>query len=856
MRDGKILLIDSNSLANRAYYAIPPLDNGSGLQTNAIYGFMNMLHKILADERPEYVCAVFDCRAKTFRHRMYPEYKGTRKPMPDDLAAQIPVLQELLTKLGIKTAFLEGYEADDIIGTLSKRFDNETIIVTGDRDSLQLVSDTVSVHLTKRGIADVAKYTPQALAAEGFAPEQIVEYKALAGDASDNIPGCPGVGDKTARRLLDAYVDVDGVYARLDELKDKLKERLIANKSVVELSKKLATIKIDVPLDCSLDDIRYEYRLDSDAIAYLRYLRFDAIYAKFAKISAVSIPPGADSPFPAPGSTAVVATDAPVASLAGIAEALNSLDPTVPTYIEIADDCAAFGDASHSYAIAFAPGELNKADAISALKPLLASKRRKAFFDVKAAMRAVAPYGIAVERPYDDMRLMSYLINSAYSIKSPADLLTFLGIYAQNAVCAMPMALDELNLRLDRLGLRKLYDEIELPLIEVLRDMEVTGFRVDSAVLDALDAQYSDELKTVVSDIYAFAGEEFNVNSNKRLAGILYDKLGLRPGRRTKSGYSVDADALEELDHPIVSSILRYRELTKLKSAYVDGMRPFISPSSGRVHTTFNQCVTVTGRLSSSDPNLQNIPIRRQSGREIRKMFVPSPGNVIVSADYSQIELRLMAHLSGDPKLISAFCANADIHRLTASKIFGAPLESVTDEMRASAKAINFGVIYGISAYGLAKNAGVSLLEAKAFMDNYYRTYADVKKYMDSNVEKAKADGFLRTVCGRIRRFPELKSPKYSVRAFGERAAMNMPLQGGASDIAKIAMIRVFDELKSRGLKSKLLLQVHDELILDCPISEVAEAARILKTQMESALELKVPLVANIAKGANWHDVQ
>ncbi len=874
----KILLLDSNSLINRAFHALPPLINSDGLYTNAIYGYMTMLNKLINEEKPTHICAVFDCRAKTFRHNMYDGYKATRKPMPEELAMQVPVLQQLLGKLGIKILYKEGYEADDILGTLAKRFDYPTIIVTGDRDCLQLVSDTTTVFNTKKGITEVKKYTPELLLEEGFTPQQIIEYKALAGDSSDNIPGCVGVGEKTAKELLSKYVDVNGVYEHIDEIKGKLKERLEQNKDMVELSKRLATINVDADVECSLNLITYRHEINDDAIDMMKYLQFKKLIEKFApnyketdnKQSKENAKPdglkntvkydvsyGENKVYESKIKTSV-AKKIEICDENVLKEFVSKISETTTIFFDFSDVLCTICLNEKVYQIKTTENLIDTGIAyetvIESIAPLLTGNYEKVFFDAKKSMHFLSAYGVKIAKPYDDVLLMAYLINNTKVIKNAEMLAEEYCYTTENVFGALYEIYPTLKDKIAEKNLTKLYHEIELPLIEVLFDMEKTGFSVNGAMLDELNVKYSEEINELLQEIYALAGQTFNVNSNKQLGFVLFDTLGLPHSKKTKTGYSVDADTLEELDHPIVTAILRYRELAKLKSTYVEGMKQVMNPVTGKVHTCFNQCITATGRLSSTEPNLQNIPVRKNEGREIRKMFIPSSGNVLVTADYSQIELRLLAHFSEEPKLIDAYRNGCDIHALTASKIFNVPLELVTPEMRTSAKAVNFGIIYGISGFGLSKNAGVTRYQAKNFIEQYFITYPKVKEYMDENVQLAKKQGYLTTLFGRIRYFPELTSPKFNIRAFGERAAMNMPLQGTASDIIKISMINVYKTLKEKGLKSKLILQVHDELIVDAPRNEEETVKNLLKEEMENAAKLRVPLTVNVSSGSSWYE--
>ncbi len=863
---GKILLLDSNSLINRAFYALPPLENKKGVYTNAIFGYLSMLARLIVDHKPTHICAVFDLKAPTFRHKRYDLYKSTRKPMPFELASQMPILKELLGELGITICQMEGYEADDIIGTIAKRFDYETIIVSGDRDVLQLVDENTIVFNTKRGVTDIKVYDLRALKEENFTPNRVIEYKALAGDTSDNIPGCPGVGEKTALNLLDIYGNLDGVYENVQSIKGKLGERLRENKEIVYLSKELATINTEVPLTTQLDDIAFSLESISEKFyMHLKELecfkliprfdfkkRFDGVELSQLNLLHTEIDDGVENN--------KEITDIEIVNLCSIDELNNVLSNVKANIaVEIGKDLSFATSTSQEYKVVCAQSLIdvgvNFDDAINCFKNIFESdKITKVIFDVKDKMHLLKPYGITIVEPYEDVLLKSYLSNSNYSYKSSDEMVGAEGLTEISS--GIMFVNEKLSNEIKSKGIDKLYYEIELPLIKVLFDTECNGFTVDLAVLENLSQKYTEELKELTEEIYQLTGETFNINSNQQLGEILFDKLALPHGKKTKTGYSVAADILEELDHPVVTLLLRYRQIKKLQSTYVDGMRGLINKQTGKVHTIFKQCLTTTGRLSSTEPNLQNIPIRTEEGREIRRMFVPSKGNKLISADYSQIELRLLAHFSEDPVLVKAYKNDEDIHALTASKIHDVDLDEVTKAMRRSAKAVNFGIIYGISAFGLAKNIGVRPYQAKEFVDRYFLTYPSVKDYMDSNVKIAEGNGYIKTICGRIRYFPELRSSNRNLREFGKRAAMNMPLQGSAADIMKIAMLNVYNALKKGCFKSCIILQVHDELVLDCPLDEVQKVKKLLIDCMESAIKLNVPLIADAKEGDNWYTVE
>lgn len=862
----KILLLDSNSLINRAFYALPPLENKKGVYTNAIFGYLSMLARLIVDHKPTHICAVFDLKAPTFRHKKYDLYKATRKPMPFELASQMPILKELLGELGITICQMEGYEADDIIGTIAKRFDNETIIVSGDRDVLQLIDENTVVFNTKRGVTDIKVYDLETLKEENFTPARVIEYKALAGDTSDNIPGCPGVGEKTALNLLDTYGNLDGVYDNVQSIKGKLGERLRENKEIVYLSKELATINTEVPLTTQLDDIAFNLESISDKFyMHLKELECFKLIPRFdfkkrfdgVELAQLNLLPTEIDDIDENNKEKA---DVEVINLCSIDELNNVLSNVNDNIaIEIGKNLSFATSISQEYKVICAQSLIdvgvNFDDAINCFKNIFESdKITKVIFDVKDKMHLLKPYGINLVEPYEDVLLKSYLSNSNYSYKTSDEIVGAEGL--TEVASGILFVNEKLSNEIKSKGIDKLYYEIELPLIKVLFNTECNGFTVDLAVLENLSQKYTDELKELTEEIYQLTGETFNINSNQQLGEILFEKLALPHGKKTKTGYSVAAEILEELDHPVVTLLLRYRQIKKLQSTYVDGMRGLINKQTGKVHTIFKQCLTTTGRLSSTEPNLQNIPIRTEEGREIRRMFVPSKGNKLISADYSQIELRLLAHFSEDPVLVKAYKNDEDIHALTASKIHDVELDEVTKAMRRSAKAVNFGIIYGISAFGLAKNIGVRPYQAKEFVDRYFLTYPSVKDYMDSNVKVAEDNGYIKTICGRIRYFPELRSSNRNLREFGKRAAMNMPLQGSAADIMKIAMLNVYNALIEGNYKSRIILQVHDELVLDCPLEEVQKVKELLVSCMESAIKLNVPLIADAKEGDNWYTVE
>ena len=847
----KLILIDGNSLLNRAFYAMNVFSTRDGLPTNGIFGFIKLLFKIIADESPKYVAVAFDLHAPTFRHKMYDGYKATRKPMPEELVRQVPILKDLLHAMQICCVEIEGYEADDIIGTLSVRFDGTQVhIYTGDRDAYQLVRENVEVCFTKRGVTELDR-----LSADNFyskvhlTPAQIIEEKALMGDSSDNIPGVKGIGPKSALALLQSYGDLDGVYLHLDELSAGLRQKLETNRESAYLSRELATIDCAVPISTTLDDCLLRLPFPAETREFFRKLEFRSML---------------DSEFFAP--------DVPKPSEI---PAIECTREGLPALLEEAATCSRFGFSSDEGAIYLCFDEKNyilrlRGDFLSPgffpdeLAPLFSvlfdGSKTAVVNDVKALAHMLDGIGMRLQCPTEDVMLLRYLSDSNQRQLSAKELAKELSISEDRCAEALLRVCDERLAKLKGSPEEKLYRELELPLAKVLFDMERTGVAVDLTRFPEFSEKYKCELKELSTHIYALAGvDSFNLNSPFQLSEILFERLGYDPKgakKNIKGGYSTSADVLERLaeDHEIVRLILRYREIQKLLSTYIDGIRPLVS--GGIVHTTYNQSTTTTGRLSSANPNLQNIPIRTDEGRELRKLFIAREGNILIDADYSQIELRLLAHFSQCRVLMEAYRQNEDVHAATASHIFSVPLKEVTPAMRRRAKTINFGIIYGMSAFGLSKDLGCSTSEAQSYISKYFATHPEVKEYMDENVRKAKVDGYVTTILGRKRYIPEIYSPNFNMRSFGERAAMNMPLQGSAADIIKIAMLRVHDRLQREGLGTKMVLQVHDELILDTPFAERERAAALLKEEMERAVQLDVPLIADVSTGKSWYEAK
>ncbi|MBP5648900.1 MAG: DNA polymerase I [Clostridia bacterium] len=837
----EIILIDGNSLINRAFYGVPPLTTKAGEPAGAVYGFTNMLIKLIESHSPSYIAVAFDMKAKTFRHLAYDGYKANRHEMPAELASQIPLLKELLSKMGIRIIEKEGIEADDIIGTMAKSCNVKTYIVTGDRDSFQLIDDRVTVLFTKKGISEVDEVTPLKLKEDmHLTPAQIIDYKALAGDSSDNIPGVNGVGEKTAIKLLEDYGSLSSVYEHLGEIGGALNAKLKNGRAQAELSQFLATIKTDCEIDTSLEKCRYKYPFGGGVFDFFVRLEFKNILKRdifergVKEEKTISLEPVLIN---------ITSLDQLSVALKGIKEFALVLGETADALMAVSDKL--------QYVIKVSDGFFEEGlafdEIVYGLKGALESSDVKKYvYDKKKYIKLFSAYSIKLNS-CDDVALMDYLTERDFKYSDAKTLSVSYGAGELSAAAAVFAEAKRARQQLDKLGMTKLYEEVELPLTEVLASMEKAGFAIDTKRLAELEEKYGAEEREIIKRIHILAGKAFNVNSPKQLGEVLFLDLGLRNPNRG-SANSTSADILEKIrfTHPIVDEILRYRFISKLKSTYIEGLEKLVD-SHGKIHTEFNQMLTVTGRLSSSKPNLQNIPVREEEGRTLRELFIPSPGNVLVSADYSQIELRVMAHLSNDANLIAAYKSGADIHSSVASELFGEPFPSA--EQRRIAKTVNFGIIYGMSAFGLSEELKIPPLVAKDYIERYFQRYPCVKKYTEMAVEDAKVRGYGESILGRRRVISELMSPNRNERAFGERAAMNMPVQASAADIIKIAMNRVHARLKN--MKSKLILQIHDELVIDAAPDEAEEVKSILKTEMEGAIELSVPLVAEVKSGMN-----
>lgn len=872
----KIVLIDGHSILNRAFFGVPPLTNSEGLHTNAVYGFLNIMFKILDEEKPDYLTVAFDRSEPTFRHQMFDAYKGTRKPMAQELREQVPVMKEVLQAMGIKIVEMPGYEADDLLGTIAGMAEVQGMdvsIISGDRDLLQLATEKVKIRIpkTKRTGTEIEDYyAADVVERYQVTPKEFIDVKALMGDSSDNIPGVPGIGEKTATNLIVAYKSIENAYAHLEEITPKrAKTNLEEHYDMAQMSKTLATIEVHVPIEFDMEAAKLTDLYTPEAYVYMKRLEFKNMLTRFSD-------------------------DMSQNDLEKYFHVYHELDEIQNFFDGFSAKEAAvsfFEEAGTVYGLAVAKSNQNVVyltcggfvtegyleeqvqklcDGLDTLitpdlKGLLKHVRvpeTKNCIDTTIAAYLLNP--LKNEYTYDDLArdILGLMVPSKLDllgklkIKKAAEekpeALELMACYEAYACIA---AKNQLLEQLEDHGMKKLYDEIEMPLVYVLADMEKEGVRAEKAELEAYGAQLTGRISELETSIYEKAGERFNINSPKQLGVILFEKLQMPNGKKTKTGYSTAADVLERLapDYPIVSEILEYRQLTKLKSTYADGLALCIAPD-GRIHSTFNQTITATGRISSTEPNLQNIPIRMELGRLIRKVFVPKEGYVFIDADYSQIELRVLAHMSGDQNLIAAYQHAEDIHRITASQVFHTPLEEVTDLQRRNAKAVNFGIVYGISSFGLSQDLSITRKEAEGYIASYFETYPGIKIFLDRLVTDAKEKGYAETMFGRRRPVPELASSNFMQRSFGERIAMNSPIQGTAADIIKIAMIRVKQRLEREQLKSKLILQVHDELLIEAAADEEEYVKTLLAEEMRHAADLAVTLEVDVKSGRNWFE--
>ena len=876
----KILLIDGHSILNRAFYGIPDLTNSEGRHTGAVYGFLNILFRILDEEKPDYLTVAFDVHEPTFRHKIYSQYKGTRKPMPSELREQVPLIQELLTAMGIKIVSKGGYEADDLLGTLAKKSEQkgmDVTILSGDRDLLQLATEKVMIRLpkTSKGKTTIEDFHgKQVLEKYQVTPPQIIELKALMGDSADNIPGIPGVGEKTATKLIVQYGSIENAHDHLEGIKpNKAKESLRDHYDLAQLSKTLATINTDSPLEYDYQEARLGNLYTQEAFQLCKRLEFKNLLSRFENVSAEEETleenfftcedlAGAESIFEKAASCEHVGIDLLMDDEAvyGLGIALSKEEIYyIPSEGLITGEylCGKVRDLSERVILC--------AMDIKALLKHVRISDASRIFDIGIGVYLLNP--LKSSYSYDDVA-REYLDGSIFP--SREDLLgktTFrkaweesreglfrYACYVAYTVCASRELIEE---KLKETDMWKVYQDIELPLVFTLHSMEQWGICVRGEELKTYGEKLSIRISELEESVYQQAGEKFNINSPKQLGVILFEKMKLPGGRKTKTGYSTAADILEKLapEHPIVKDILEYRQLAKLKSTYADGLGAVIA-EDGRIHSTFNQTITATGRISSTEPNLQNIPVRMELGRLIRKVFVPEEGYVFLDADYSQIELRVLAHMSGDEMLIQAYREAQDIHRLTASQVFHVPFDEVTDLQRRNAKAVNFGIVYGISSFGLSQDLSITKKEAADYINKYFETYPKIKGFLDGQIEMAKEKGYVVTMFGRRRPVPELKSSNFMQRAFGERVAMNSPIQGTAADIIKIAMNRVYKRLTEEGLKSRLVLQVHDELLIETKVEEIEEVSRILEEEMKGAAALSVELDVDMHQGNNWYEAK
>lgn len=864
----KLTAIDGYSLMFRAYYALPNMTSRAGTPTGALHGFLSMLLK-LVEMKPDYMLVAFDLPKKTFRHEQYPEYKAGRRETPPELIEQIPILRGILHDMGIAVIECERYEADDILGTFSRKAMAEGIdalLVTGDRDALQLITDKVHVLMTKKGITETIEYDEAALKREyGLEPARMVDLKGLMGDSSDNLPGIKGVGEKTALKLLEKYGDLETVLANAENEKGALREKLIAGADAARMSRRLGTIDTAAPVKESTEDCRFSPANLQKALPTLTKLELRAVAKRVRELSGTDEnDPGPDA---VPGELPAVRLTA-LHTPEELAEAVKSVSAKRFFAFDMTGTSVLFAGSETGEVPAecftlelggtlLEPGFLPE-DAAAALAPILSDPAvSKVVFDAKKLMRALSRFGVEIRNIEFDLMIADYLLHALHPAKDLATLVSECGFSAVPAPAALFAIRKSMDAELAEKGMTELFRGIELPLTAVLFDMEQTGFMIDREVLSELGASMAERIKTLAGEICELAGEDFNILSTKQLGHILFEKLGLPAKKKTKTGYSTDSDVLEALApyHPIVPLVTEYRFLTKLKSTFIDAMLEKTGPD-GRIHTTLNQTVTATGRISSTEPNLQNIPVRTELGRQIRRAFIASPGNILVGADYSQIELRVLAHMSGDATFISAFNSGEDIHARTAAEIFGVPKEEVTREMRSGAKAVNFGIVYGISAFGLSEQLGISPKKAADYIEKYLDRLPGVRDYMEKAKKDGRERGWAQTLFGRRRELPELKASNFNTRSFGERVAMNMPIQGTAADIIKSAMVRVHERLRAEGLSAKLVLQIHDELIIDTPLCEEERVKALLADCMTNVAKLSVPLAADVESGRSWFDTK
>ncbi len=903
--DKKIVLIDGHSILNRAFFGIPDLTNGEGLHTNAVYGFLNILFRILEEEKPDYLTVAFDVHAPTFRHKMYGDYKGTRKPMAEELRQQVPVVKEVLRSMGVVIVEQEGYEADDILGTLAARCEKEGLevsLVSGDRDLLQLASGHIKIRIpkTKRTGTEIEDYYAADVKEKlQVTPHEFIDVKALMGDSADNIPGVPGIGEKTATALIVSYGSIENAYAHVDEIKPpRAQKNLREHYDMAQMSKALATIVVDVPIEYHLEQAVLGDLFTPEAYVWMKKLEFKNMMGRFRHEDTKVTTEQHFQEVEGKGEAKKALEEAGKAAqigfqlVAGPGAAQPEGQLTLDSFLqEAAEPKEEKGDEVLGLALAYGEG---KACFLWAGQGIEGGWLAGQFLKLLKKVGSAVTFGWKGQLPWltvdkesqakvSDLLISAYLLNPlkndysyddvakeqlGFQVPSRSELLgkmplaqaaaqkrAELSQYAMLMASVAYQAAEPLGQKLKDAGMWELYRDIEMPLVHTLHEMEKEGILVNAEALKSYGESLSGKIEELEQEIYKDAGEEFNINSPKQLGVILFDKLKMPYGKKTKTGYSTAADVLDKLagDYPLVSKILEYRQLAKLKSTYADGLANYID-KDGRIRSTFHQTITATGRISSTEPNLQNIPIRMELGRQIRKVFIPREGCVLIDADYSQIELRVLAHMSGDKNLIDAYQKAQDIHRITASQVFHVPFEEVTSLQRRNAKAVNFGIVYGISSFGLSQDLSITKKEAAQYIESYFKTYPGVKQFLDRQVKEAKEQGYVATMFGRRRPVPELLSSNFLQRSFGERVAMNSPIQGTAADIIKIAMVRVSEALKAQGLRSKLILQVHDELLIETWEEEIGQVKEILKKEMETAANLSVQLEIDMKQGKDWHE--
>lgn len=882
MKEKILLLIDGNSIINRAYFALPEMDNGEGLKTNAIYGFLTMMFRMINDYKPTHISVAFDVKSPTFRHKEYKEYKAGRKKMDPELGMQFEPLKRLLDKMSIDREELAGYEADDILGTISKRAENEgfkVYIVSGDRDAIQLASDNTTVLITKKGISEIEEYdTEGVIERYGLTPTQFIDLKGLMGDKSDNIPGVSGIGEKTGIKLLKEYHTVEGVIENASSLTPKQREKFELEAENAIMSKELATIFRDVPIEYNMDDLKFEIKDRSSCLEEMAMLKFNSLIGRFNSLCGEEI------------EEKTIETKR--LSDENIGSFIEEVNKSKSMFIKIFEgDGNILNKKISKVYLSSTENELFYLDGcdIELIRGIIEDEGiKKCGFEMKDDYVALKPYGINLNNIWFDISIAEYLIDSKTSTSYDIEVISNkylykkamskeellgkgksmmsyddvdiekLNEYALGVMKTVYGCLDKMMEKIVEDGMDKLFYDVEMPLIEVLGDMEYVGIYADKNILKSLGDKLDEIIDSETKEIYELAGEEFNINSPKQLGVILFEKLGLPVIKKTKTGYSTNAEVLDALSesHPIIDKIGNYRSMVKLKSTYIDGISSVINEIDGRVHSSFNQTVATTGRISSTEPNMQNIPVRTDIGREIRKIFVSEGDMEFIDADYSQVELRVLAHMSGDENMIEAFESGEDIHRKTASQVFGVSMDEVSQELRSAAKAVNFGIIYGKSDFGLAKDLGISQEKAKNYISSYFAKYGSIKKFMDEIISDAEETGYAKTMFNRRRYIPEIKSKKMMEKNRGKRAVMNAPIQGSAADIIKIAMVNVHKRLKNEGLKSRLILQVHDELIIEAYPDELDVVQALLRTEMENAVDLRVNLDVDLNIGKSWYETK